>query len=255
MALVVLIIIGLVIWLCIKAYQVSVQFAAERDTFYANHEGWDIYASAHGRGVVAIHHDKRRIAVGTIAHNIELPWTDLTSVEIERNGASVQQTNRGSQAMGSLVGAALLGPVGLLLGGATASKRTREQVNELALRVTIDDREEPFHRIIFFKSGGNGVDPRSRLLKEPVSQLERFNALLANAMRSDQRVFSASLASPAPQPLLDTTSQISRLWDLKVAGALTDDEYAAQKAALLAPAQVSITAPAANSIRPRGSSN
>lgn len=41
----------------------------------------------------------------------------LVAVEIQKNGDSIQKTNRGSQVLGSAVGGILLGPLGLLMGG------------------------------------------------------------------------------------------------------------------------------------------
>lgn len=204
---------------------------AEDATFAGEHRGWDIYKSAYDRGVVALDHQNKRIAIGTVGRNVERAWSDISAVQVEKNGQSLTQTNRGSQVMGAAVGAVLLGPLGLLMGGLTGSKRQRERVNELSLRVLIDDRALPVHRITFFRMKGSGVDAQSRALRTPASQMEHFHALLANAIRSDDRTF----AMQARPVLADTSSsdQIAKLWDLRQAGALTSEEYEMEKQSIL----------------------
>lgn len=227
-----IIVIGVIAWLVSQGIKLRKQHAAEDATFVGEHQGWDIYRSAHDRGVLALDHQGRRIAIGTITAHVERPWSDISAVEVEKNGQSITQTNRGSQVMGAAVGAVLLGPVGLLMGGLSGSKRHKERVNELSLKVLIDDRRAPVHRITFFRMSGNGTDAQNRLLKGPASQLEHFHALIANAIRSDNRSFARQSSSLALEDG-STTDRIAKLWELKQAGALTQEEYVAEKSALL----------------------
>ena len=149
----------LVIAICVVGYGIVAgikrrkQQEAEYRTFAGEHQGWDIYVSPHDRGVLALDHDDRRIAVGKVADFVEHPWSDISTVEIEKNGQSIVQTNRGAAVMGAAVGAVLLGPVGLLVGGLSASKRQKQRINELSLKLMIDNRTAPIHRVVFFPNG------------------------------------------------------------------------------------------------------
>lgn len=227
-----IIILGGIAWAVINGVKLKKQHDAEDATFAGEHSGWDIYKSAHDRGVIALDHANRRIAVGTVANHVERPWSDISAVEVEKNGQSVTQTNRGSQVMGAAVGAVLLGPLGLLMGGMSGSKRQKERVNELSLKVLIDDRTAPVHRITFFRMKGNGTDAQSRLLKAPASQMEHFHALLANAIRSDNREFAKQPIAPV-LPDASNSDRIAKLWELKQAGALTAEEFESEKRAVL----------------------
>lgn len=207
------------------------QHEAEDQTFAGEHAGWDIYKSAHDRGILALDHEGRRIAVGTVASHIERSWSDISAVEVEKNGQSIIQTNRGAQVMGAAVGAVLLGPLGLLVGSFSGSKRQKQRVNELSLKILIDDRRAPVHRITFFRMKGNGADAKSSMLKGPAARLEHFHALVANAIRSDDRNHFKPIA---PQIAVGSSGeQIAKLWELRQAGALTEDEFAAEKRAVL----------------------
>jgi hypothetical protein len=230
--LIAIIIGGFLLWLLQASAKVSQQHIAEDATFAGEHDGWDIYKSAHDRGILALDHQGQRIAVGTVLRHVERSWSDISAVEIERNGQSLSQTNRGSQVMGAAVGAVLLGPVGLLMGGLTGSRRQKERVNELSLKILIDDRTAPVHRIVFFRMAGNGIDAKSIMLKEPAAKLEHFHALLANAIRHDSRSFASQGSQISAEG--DRADRIAKLWELRQAGALTDDEFLAEKTTLLA---------------------
>jgi hypothetical protein len=231
--LIAIIFVGAVIYGVIAGVKLKKQHEAENATFMGEHRGWDIYASPHDRGVLALDHEGKRIVVGKVTNYVEAPWSDINAVEIEKNGQSIQQTNRGSQVMGAAVGALLLGPLGLLMGGVTGSKRQRERINELGLKVVIDNREAPLHRIVFFQSKGSGVDAQSHMLKEPARKMEHFHALLSNAIRHDHRATFAP--AERTSAIEGPEARIARLWELRQAGALSDEEFTTQKRAILTP--------------------
>ena len=107
---------------------------------------------ATGSGI-AIDVDNKKIVVidsvyGKIART-EIPFASLIAAEVVRDGDSITKTNRGSPVLGAVVGGVLLGPAGLLLGGLTGSKRTRERVERLTLRLTTNNLVEPVHEVVF----------------------------------------------------------------------------------------------------------
>jgi hypothetical protein len=62
--------------------------------------------------------------------------------------------------------------------------------------------------------------------------MEHFHALVANAIRQDNRNFARQSTAPA---LTDSSNadRIAKLWELKQAGALTADEFDAEKRVIL----------------------
>lgn len=225
---IILIIIGILVW----AVKAGLKLDKAKRAFLTSHEGWDVYVSPDFKQVIAIDHDGRRVAVGPLASPIEVAWADVAGCEVERNGQSITATNRGSQVMGAAVGTFLLGPAGLLLGGLTGSKRSIQNVSELSLLVTVDNRLAPVHRIVFVKLGGKGKKPDSPALKPAVERLEHFHALLSNIVkREDKTPVGSAQQTELPQ---SASEQIEQLWALHQSGALTTDEFAAAKARLLA---------------------
>ncbi|MEO7993787.1 MAG: hypothetical protein ABI743_05250 [bacterium] len=84
-----------------------------------------------------------------------IPYGDLISVEVIEDGHTVKhhRTSRAAQAGGVLVGGLLLGPVGAVVGGLTAGKRTvdEQKVRKVILRITVADTSSPIFELPFLE--------------------------------------------------------------------------------------------------------
>lgn len=198
----------------------------QRETFTGSHAGWDTFVSPHNKGVISINRSAGKVALGKLPDWKEYEISQIASVEVLRDGASITSTDRGSQAAGALLGGLALGGVGLLLGGLSGSKTNRATIQSVAIKVIVDDNDLPVHVTEFFKSPSKkGTDARSFIIKPSLEKADHFHALLVNALRSSQKA--------GEHLKLDSADQIRKLWELKQAGALTEEEFASQKARLL----------------------
>lgn len=125
-------------------------------------------------------------------------FDQLIAVDVERNGSSLQKTNRGSQMMGAAVGGVLLGPVGLLLGGLTGSKRQEERVKRLSLKLFTSDLHTPVTEVIFF-AHPQGVKPDSPLVKVAAEQLDVWHGRFRTILQGNERAASPLPSSPPTQ--------------------------------------------------------
>lgn len=121
-------------------------------------------------------------------------FDQLVAVDVEHDGSSLEKTNRGSQAMGAAVGGVLLGPVGLLLGGLTGSKRKVALVKRLSLKIFTNDLEKPVTEVVFFHSP-SGAKPDAPVVKSAASQLEGWYGRFRTILQANERAPS-SPASP-----------------------------------------------------------
>jgi hypothetical protein len=118
-------------------------------------------------------------------------FDQLIAVDVERDGMSLHKTNRGSQMMGAAVGGALLGPVGLLLGGLTGTKREEERVKRLSLKLVTSDLHTPVTEVIFFDSI-SGEKPDSTPVKKAAQQLEEWHGRFRTILLGNERAASAT---------------------------------------------------------------
>ena len=103
--------------------------------------------------------DRNMIVLGDPGFRKAYMFSEVSAVDVVRNGASVTSTDRGSQALGAAVGGMALGGVGLLAGALTGPKRTVDRISELGIKITVDDRVRPVHHLRLFKwPGKKGVE-------------------------------------------------------------------------------------------------
>ena len=132
--------------------------------------------------------------------------------------------------MGAAIGDVLLGPVGLLIGGVTGSKRTVQRVSQIGIKIIIDDRVTPIYTIDFLRVPGTGASPSNKLVKDAGGRAEHVHALLVNAIRNTSLQLANAQPQIAPRSAAD---RIDQLWQLKQTGALTDQEFEQQKRQVL----------------------
>jgi len=142
-----------------------------------------IHGSAFGKLGIAIDGTRRKFAIlqGDNAPKI-FDYSQLTAVEVYRDGNSLTKTNRGGQVAGAAVGAVLLGPAGLLLGGLTGSKRSIEMISKLSLMIYVNDFIQPTYEVVFHQhlgSGGTKVSDLTLTMNELNAWHGRMQAILA----------------------------------------------------------------------------
>ncbi|MBD1379226.1 hypothetical protein [Metabacillus arenae] len=79
-------------------------------------------------------------------------FNEIVQSEIKEDDSTVTKVDRGSQVGGVVVGGALLGGAGAIIGGLSGSKRNTKGVKSIELILTCDDLIQPLHKITFLKS-------------------------------------------------------------------------------------------------------
>jgi len=212
-----------------------------RDVLSQHYSMDEIYVSTVDGSSIGINFEAGRVLLGQRGRETEYSFDQIAAVEVQENGATVSTTNRGSQLAGAAIGGLALGGVGALIGGLSGSRTSRQKVTSIVLKVSVDSTIEPVHKVTFLQVGGAGVEPDSFTAKPAREAAERVHAHLINAMRRVQERSATARAMPAaPSP-----DQLGKLWELRQAGALTEEEYAAQKTTLLSSPAPALAAPAA----------
>lgn len=227
---IVLVGVSVVILAIISAVNHNNKMDAARQRVTARYKPSELFVSSEDQALVGLNFDHQKVILGSGKSERAFDFSQIVSVEANENGSTLTSTNRGSQVVGAAVGALALGGIGAIVGGLSGSSRSRSRLQSLSLRVIVDDRSNPVYSIYFFKSSSEkGVDPSDYSAKEARSKLDRFHAHLVNAMRTAQ-------AEQEPAPIATPPSladELHKLWKLKQAGILSDNEFTDQKHRML----------------------
>lgn len=149
------------------------------------------WATTPGVGI-AIDDESARICIADAESARLLAPEDIAEIAIAQDGNHIITTNRASQLGGTLVGGALLGGVGALIGGLSGSKSSRTMANQLELRITTTDTRRPLHVIPFLHKSMLKSDQR---YKAALERIDHWQAVLTATIR---KADNAKRASAAP---------------------------------------------------------
>jgi hypothetical protein len=172
-----------------------------------------------GRGIAMDPETSRFALSGVGVTPTVFDFAQLIAVDIERDGNTIT-TTRGSNGLATAaLGAALLGPVGLLLGGGTRSTGTTiPTITKLAMKIYVNDLAHPCHEVVFYRNA-KGASRNSGMVALAVKQMDdwygRFRTVLAMKETGESRFDSPKLSTS-----VDTSaSEEERPWTKRVFGA------------------------------------
>ena len=161
-------------------------------------------------------------------------YKDILQVEIFEDGETVTRTCRRSQLGGAAIGGAMFGEAGTIAGALSAKTMSRESVDQIELRLTVDNSTDPLREICFHSSGK--LEKGSAPYKAVSKKVRHWKALFEVFIRkadAEFDVINSSEKTTAAEAVDSFASAITRLATLKSKGLITEAEFSAQKAKLL----------------------
>ena len=188
----------------------------------------ELYVTNGGKNAIGFNFADQTIVLRAAGTDKVYPFSAVSGVEVIQNGVSITKTNRGSQLVGAAVGGLAFGGVGALIGGLSGSQTTHHQTTNVAIKVTVDDNYHPVYTVPFVDMGAAGVNPNNPRAQPAQEALARVHAHLINGMRRVQQTQAATLPPGA------AAGSLGKLFDMRQAGALSEEEFQQQKALILA---------------------
>jgi len=145
-------------------------------------------------------------------------YNDIVSFELLEDGNSVASGGLGR----ALVGGALFGGTGAIVGGVTGRKKTKEFCNSLRLKVTINDISNPVVYINFLETRTKKDSFTYKTLANSAQECLSVFQLICDKKNNEQSQTSG-----------DVTDEIMKYKKLLDAGAITQEEYDMKKKELL----------------------
>lgn len=189
-----------------------------------NADTWYIYAP-HSFGKVVAHYSvhtdepSRVEIIQNEEHYTEIPFYEITGAEILMNEARQNAVGR------AIVGGAIAGDVGAIVGATTASK----SVNSLIVRIFSNNISHPAHdiRLIENKSVDIGSKEYSTAITFANNVLASIKSIISNQQSSTVQ------RQAMPQSNTNPAEEIMRYKQLLDCGAITSEEFEQKKKQLL----------------------
>lgn len=191
-------VVGVVIWGLAQG-QANVQRAENAIIRARNRRGFnpnDIYASRFDPNGFAIDANSNKVLLIRKSDDQEIRFDNLVSVEVLLDNATITSTNRLSQVGGAVVGGALFGVAGALVGGLSGSSRTSDGIRKISVKLIIDDFNSPNHEVVFldWSHSKKGLSPDNQVVKDALKEAEKWHARFSTIIKrldSAQRISAA----------------------------------------------------------------
>jgi len=221
-----LVLVGAVIVGVIQGLAKNQKVSNFRNNISADYSVEDLFVSPNDLSFMGFNFNEETFFVGTELAQFNYDFDRIASVEVLENNSTINQTNRGSQILGAAIGGAAFGVAGAMVGGLTGSSRSNNRLKSLSINIIVDDPGAPIHKVSFFKSiEAKGSNPEAILATQARTELDRYHALLLNAMRIAERNAKRDKSDQPASAGEDTLGTLERLASLRDTNAITAEEY------------------------------
>jgi hypothetical protein len=152
-----------------------------------------IFTSENKNSTIAYDRDSNTFALVTVIGNEQLlkkfNGEDIIQSEIVEDNFSVTRASRSSQIGGAIVGGALTGGVGAIIGGVTGKRIEKKEVKSIELKIVINDVDDPVKKVTFlnrdypieksnpiYKHYYNEIDNWQNMMKVIIKQSNQLNS-------------------------------------------------------------------------------
>lgn len=192
--------LGLLIYTNIKhseQYHINIEKSLDKALIQNDFSADDSYLSDDYLSGIAINKDQNKIAVlirRSTQDNFNfrlIDFKDIIESAIIENDETVTKTSRGSAVGGALVGGVLAGTAGMIIGGLSGKKISRENVLKVTLALTVNDLSNPVHEINFLNS--NMTIPKdSELYYKIYTEVNKWHKTISVILKRNEQLNTQS---------------------------------------------------------------
>lgn len=178
-----------------------------------------------------------------------LDHTSVIGVDVVEDGITVTPAGRGRQIGSAIVGGAVAGGVGAVIGGLGTSKTSREHVNKVLVRLSLNNARWSLIEVTFLDVPGSGLPKNNPAYLKARTDAFGWCAKIESAVRVSSEKVAPQSATPSGAAIAvptqgtqnnlsassdnDVLGKLERLVKMKEAGYLSESEFEAQKSKIL----------------------
>lgn len=166
--------------------------------------------------------------IDEINNRKDVCFSDIISVEIIENGTTTFSKSTTRTIGGALVGNALMGGAGAVVGGLSGNTKKTDKVDSISVKILVRDVDNPTIMINLHK--GSDIDTNKddyKNLKEFANEIKDVISVIIDA---EDKAANTKMEQPSNTNITDELMKIAKL---KEDGLLTDEEFAKMKSKLL----------------------
>lgn len=176
----------------------------------------------------AVDENARLWAIGkgmfpSLKNAVPYSYEDIVDFELLEDGSSIIKGGIGS----ALVGAALFGGVGAVVGGTTGKKKVKQTCTNLTIKITVNNMAAPVEYIKLISSTTNKSSMIYRGAYQDAQEILSLLQLIFNQRKTDNST------SQETAHHISAADEIRRYKELMDEGIITEEEFRAKKKQLL----------------------
>lgn len=182
---------------------------------------------------ILLDEDKKQWAIpdsflGKIQNSKVYNYSDIIEYELLQDGTSITKGGLGRAVAGGL----LFGGIGAIVGGVTGTRKTKELVNNMQIKITLNDISNPviYIKLILSPTKTNSIV--YKVAKQYAEQLLSVFSIIQNEVQSSNSQ-SKKQEESVNLNSLDITGEIKKYKELLDLEAITQEEYDKKKKELL----------------------
>ncbi|MGG4251220.1 MULTISPECIES: immunity protein [Bacillus] len=136
-----------------------------------------------------------RISPNEMIHEVAIPFDKIVDSEILIDDTTVMKASRGQQVAGALIGGAIAGGVGAIIGGSSPNTTGINTVKRIRLKITNEDFENPVYYIDFLPTRDKlnrridkGWNKEDSTVSYALKKAEYWQGILELAIRKTKQV-------------------------------------------------------------------
>jgi hypothetical protein len=114
-------------------------------------------------------------------------FNDIIQSEIIIDNNSVTKTNRGKQLVGAVVGGALAGGVGAIIGGLSPEQIIKDNIKNIEIKLTLNDMNNSIFKINFLSPSSKGFSKDSQQVKNAMNAIERWHGYFSIIIKQQNK--------------------------------------------------------------------
>ncbi len=189
--------------------------------------------------IFGVDENSKKIAFVKKFYKEVVPFDQIISVEILEDNTILQQKSSLRTIGGAVVGGAIAGGAGAIVGGLSGDTKQNKKVSKVQIKIKLRDINHPSFTIDCFDCktmtiGGEPIKPsdmEGHLYRQGLKDAQRIADTVSAIIDITDKATKS--ISQTPKVIGSVADELSKLADLKSKGILTDEEFAAQKKALL----------------------